>query len=273
MSAGKIPHYIDPDHPNYTRWKRSRDISVERGKFVKRIISFYKEPKNLIVLDIGSGFGGTVQNFMIDNTVYSIELDDYKLNLQPKHSSVKKFLMDATKLNFLEKFDLIILQDFIEHIESPEIFLKSISKLLKADGIIYLSTPNKFSIINFISDPHWGFPFISLLSRKAIKKFFIPLFRKSEVKRTDFAALLSLSELIKIFNDAGFDHKLHTKFGLETLFKNPEQIVWSDLHLFLIKVLKREWIQKLIYKFASDEINLLNKFITPTFYFILRKKR
>lgn len=272
MSAGNSPHYLDVNHPNYHRWKRSRDISFERGKFVKAILSHYKELSNLIILDVGSGFGGTVENFIGNgNIIYSVEMDEFKLNNQPEHPAVKKFLSDAFNLPFAEQFDIIILQDFIEHIEQPKNFFEYILNFLKEDGVIFLSTPNKFSILNFISDPHWGFPFVSLMSRKTIQKFFIPIFRKTEKHRKDIAELKSLKDLIKIFNEFELNFHLHTKFAVKTLFENPERIIWAELHLTLLKILRQLKLEKFLLNLANDRIGFVNKLLTPSFYFVLRR--
>ncbi len=271
MSNGNKPHYLNPKHPNYDRWKRSREIAIERGKFVKTVVEKYKTIKNLKILDIGSGYGGTIFNFIGNgNEIYSVEIDEFKLKHQPEDISIKKFLTDAYNLPFDEKFDLIILQDFIEHIENPHHFLSYIKTYLKEDGIIYLSTPNRLSIINILSDPHWGFPFISLCSRKIIKKIFLPFFRRSEMTRKDIAQLLSLKDLIRIFNDLNFEYTLNTKFATNTLFKNPQQIIWSNLHTSLFYFLKKLGLNNILIKLSNDKTGLINKYITPTFYITIK---
>lgn len=272
MSAGNRPHYLNSTHPNYKRWKKSREIAFERGKFVRKILEQYKNLSNLKILDIGSGFGGTIENFLNDNNeIYSVEIDQYKLTNQINHPSIKKFLSDANHLSFNEKFDIIILQDFIEHIENPANYIEYIRQYLKDDGIIYLSTPNKFSLINFISDPHWGFPFVSILSRKIIRKVFIPLFRKNEKHRKDIAELKSLKNLIKIFNQKGLDFQLHSRFAVKTLFENPEQVIWSELHLFILKFIKLLRLKNILISLANDKVGFVNKFLTPNFYFVLKQ--
>ncbi|MCX8056524.1 MAG: class I SAM-dependent methyltransferase [Ignavibacteria bacterium] len=273
MSVGNKPHYLNSSHPNFKRWKRSAEISFERGKFVKEILSQYKELSNLKILDIGSGFGGTIKNLIGNgNEIFSVEIDEFKLAQQINHPSVKKFCVDAFALPFKEKFDLIILQDFFEHIDRQTDFLKYISNYLNKDGLIYLSTPNRNSLINIISDPHWGFPIVSLLSRHTIKKFFIPIFRKIEKGRKDIAELKSLDTLIKIFQENDFKFILHTKFAVKVLLKNPEQIIWSDLHLSFLKIIKHLKLQNILLKIANDKVGFVNKYLTPTFYFVLTKK-
>jgi SAM-dependent methyltransferase len=167
-------------------------------------------------------------------------------------------------------FDLIIIQDVIEHLINTSEFYSEIKRVLKTNGYIYLSTPNKFSIFNIINDPHFGLPVLSFLKRKSIKKYFLKHFRKDDYSRKDIAQLLSLNELINLFNK-DFHISINTKFSVQELFKGNEGIVWSDFHLKLIalcKFIKLDWVIKRI---ANDKIGVLNKYFTPTFYIILNK--
>lgn len=274
LSTGNNPYYLNPQHPNFERWQRSFKTAFERGKFVKSLVEKFKPSNGLCILDVGSGFGGTIQNFLDEtNYIYSVEIDENKLKFQPDNQNLFKQKIDAFQLKFEEgKFDLIILQDFIEHMETPGEFINFISNFLKKDGIIYLSTPNKLSIINLISDPHWGFPLVSLFSRKLIKKIFIPLFRPLEKDRIGIAELISLKSLRKIFSEAELDYHLHTKFAAQEFFRNPHQFIWSDLHLFFFRILNYLKLEKLILKIVNNKAGFLNNFITPTFFFILKKK-
>ncbi len=178
---------------------------------------------------------------------------------------------DALTLPFNKNsFDLIILQDVIEHLPEITNLNKVLFDILKDDGIIFISTPNKFSLLNIISDPHWGMPIVSLLTREKIKKYFLRFFRKQDFVRNDIARLFSLNELKKIFEDK-FVLTLNTKFAVQKLFNGHKGIVWSSFHLFLLKIILSLKLDKLIVKITNDKFGLLNKYITPTFYLILKK--
>ena len=167
--------------------------------------------------------------------------------------------------------DIVILQDVIEHLPEKDNFPETIHHLLKDEGIVYLSTPNKFSIFNFLSDPHWGVPVISILSRKKIKKYFLRYFRKSEVTRKDIAELNSLNDLYKLF-DEKFKLQLYTKYSVKELFNGNKGIVWSNFHLRLVRMITFFKLNKILIKITNDKPGLLNRFFTPTFYLILKKK-
>lgn len=267
------PAWLDPSHPNYKRWERSRSLSLERGKFVRSVIEQKQKIKNLTVVDLGSGEGGTSKIFSEDNFVVSIDLSLIRLQRQ-NHSDFKfsKINADAIHLPFRSEFaDLIVIQDVIEHLTDIKSFYDEIKRILKPNGIIYLSTPNKLSFINFISDPHFGLPIISILKRLAIKKYFLKYFRKNDFNRNDIAQLLSLKELIKIF-DNDFNFELNTKFAVNELFNGNKGIVWSDIHLKLISFCRITGIDRVIKMIANNKTGIINKFINPTFYLILKKK-
>lgn len=292
------PAWLDESHPNFNRWKRAREVSVERGKFVSSIINQQLDTKDLSVLDLGSGEGGTSKVFSENNFIVSFDLSLIRLQRQissviskegfyptEKSSTNNKtrFLSSfemtkpelvngsALQLPFSNhSFDLIIIQDVIEHLTNTAVFYSEVKRILKTNGYIYLSTPNKLSIFNILNDPHFGLPVLSLLKRESIKKYFLKQFRIDDYNRTDIAQLLSLNGLINLFKN-DFEIKLYTKFSVRELFNGNKGIVWSDFHLKLIafcKLIKLDW---LLIKLANDKIGLINKYFTPTFYFVFKK--
>ena len=266
------PHaWLDKNHPNYERWKRAREISEERGKFVESVLSKEITLTGLCVLDLGSGEGGTAKVLSEKNEVVSSDISMDRL-LRQDNDQYKKVLGDSEHLPFSSaSFDVIIMQDVIEHLQSKRKIISSLHTLLKKNGIIYLSTPNKFSIFNVISDPHWGVPFISLLKRENIKKYFLGTFRRAETARKDIAELSSLNNLLRLFEDK-FEVKLFTSHSVKELFNGNKGIVWSNFHLKLVGAANKLKIGRLISLMANDKPGLVNKFFTPTLYMILINK-
>ena len=299
------PIWLDKSHPNFLRWKRARELSLQRGKFFHSVINQQLQTTNLTILDLGSGEGGTSKVFSDDNFVVSLDLSLIRLQRQKMHlilkesstclpdrqaeESVVKNPKDLSMANSFEmteqnlvnanalqlpftnqSFDLIIIQDVIEHLTDVIDLYSEIKRILKTNGSIYLSTPNKLSIFNFFNDPHFGLPIVSILKRESIKKYFLKYFRKDDYNRTDIAQLFSLNELINLFKN-DFHISINTKFSVRELFNGNKGIVWSNFHLKLItfcKLIKLDW---LLIKLANDKIGFLNKYFTPTFYFVLKK--
>jgi 2-polyprenyl-3-methyl-5-hydroxy-6-metoxy-1,4-benzoquinol methylase len=266
-----LPAWLDRSHPNFLRWEKSRKLALERGEFVKSIIEKHINCSELQILDLGSGEGGTSAILSRNNSVVSFDLSLIRLKRQKGKTNFPKINGDALNIPFKSnKFDLIILQDVIEHVSNVNLFVKNLKDILKTNGTIYLSTPNKFSLFNLIADPHWGLPIASVLKRDKIRKYFLKRFRGNEIDRKDIAQLLSLKDLKKYFSPE-FEITLKTKYSVQKLFEGNKGIVWSDFHLFLIRAAKSLYLDKMILKIANDTGGFINKFLTPTFYLILKR--
>lgn len=306
------PVWLDKSHPNFIRWKRAREIAVDRGKFVRSIVTQQYPVKNLTVLDLGSGEGGTSIVFSEDNSVISFDISLTRLQRQKEdviskeyankqsESSICHFDQREKSKSLIEEyfsledsfemtdknlingsalqlpftnnsFDLIIIQDVIEHLTELTDFYTEVKRVLKTNGVIYLSTPNRLSVFNFISDPHFGLPVVSILKRQSIKKYFLKHFRKNDYNRNDIAQLFSLDELLSLFK-TDFKISLHTKYSVREIFNGNKGIVWSNFHLNLITFCKSLKLDSLLIKIANDKIGFINKYFTPTFYFVFIKK-
>ncbi len=267
----EIPAWLNPGHPNYDRWARGRDLSRKRAEVVRKIISVVSSCQDLDILDLGSGEGGTSGLFAEQNRVISYDLSLLRLKRQKKYLP-DSGLVNGTSANLPfrnSSFDLVILQDVIEHVQERKLLVNELTRVLRYDGIIYLSTPNKYSAINILADPHWGIPLLSILKRSAIKIYFLRLFRREDMVRSDIAELLSLNELKKLF--AGYRLSLNTKEIVELLSKDPAGILWSSFHISIYKLLQKSGLFFILKKIANNDQGILNNLFTPTFYIILKK--
>jgi 2-polyprenyl-3-methyl-5-hydroxy-6-metoxy-1,4-benzoquinol methylase len=68
----------------------------------------------------------------------------------------------ASKTDFFDasldtqRFDVIIMSELIEHVPSPQRFLKRAEELLDADGVLYLTTPNFGSLARRVLGETWS---------------------------------------------------------------------------------------------------------------------
>ena len=272
MEVKAFQKEYDTGHPNYKRWQKAREISNERAKFVEKIISNEILPEGLLILDVGAGEGGTSQLLSQKNFVVSLEPKPERIRKIIDKDSLQPVMADTFKLPFKPgSFDLIILQDVMEHLIVSEELIEGWYKHLTENGIIYLSTPNRLSLLNIIADPHWGLPFLSLFKRDQIKKYFLKLFRKSDYQREDIAELLSLRNLYKLFSEK-YLIKVYTKLSVEHLLNGGKGLIWSNFHLGLVKLANLLGLKSLLINISNDKPGIINKFFTPTFYIILKKK-
>lgn len=90
-------------------------------------------------------------------------------------------------------FDLATLRMVAEHVENPDIFVRSLAKLIAGSGYIVILTPNKWAIASVFASilPH---KFHVLFARRLSEDVFPTCYRMN-TKR----------ELHRIFDDNGFD--------------------------------------------------------------------
>ena len=101
------------------------------------------------ILDIGCG-GGLLcepmsrlgaEVFGMDASKKNIEVA--KIHAKKSNLNIKYFCSSPEKFKSDLKFDVILNMEIIEHVEDVDFFLKSCSKFLKKNGIMFVATLNK----------------------------------------------------------------------------------------------------------------------------------
>jgi 2-polyprenyl-3-methyl-5-hydroxy-6-metoxy-1,4-benzoquinol methylase len=116
---------------------------LQRSSILINWLKKYTKSKNPKILECGCGVG-LYSKFLLDQgykNIIGIDINTKSLKFAEKFMKVKK--IDCEKMDFPEKtFDVIIALNIIEHLHSPDKFLRKIKRILKKDGICVLSTPN-----------------------------------------------------------------------------------------------------------------------------------
>jgi len=102
------------------------------------------------ILDIGC-YDGTLLSLIKNkkNNLYGLDASDYAVEkCRRKKIKIKQFFLNGQeKIPFKSSFfDLIIVGEIIEHIYDTDFFLEEISRLLKPNGYLLISTPNIASL-------------------------------------------------------------------------------------------------------------------------------
>ena len=108
-----------------------------------------RQLKNIKILDIGCG-GGLLSEPMcrLGADVTAIDASKRNINVAKLHAKKNNLKINYVcsspeKLREKNKFDVILNMEIIEHVEDVNFFLKSCSKLLKKNGIMFVATLNK----------------------------------------------------------------------------------------------------------------------------------
>ena len=138
------------------KFKPLHKFNPIRIKYIKEnIINNFKlknklKPlKGINILDIGCG-GGLLSEPMcrlganvtgIDASIKNIKIA--KLHAKKNKLNINYLFSSPEKLKIKKKFDVILNMEIVEHVEDIQFFLKSCSKLLKKNGIMFIATINK----------------------------------------------------------------------------------------------------------------------------------
>ena len=101
------------------------------------------------ILDVGCG-GGLLSEPLsrLGAEVFGIDASDNNIKIAKLHAkksnlNIKYFCSSPEKFKIKNEFDVILNMEIVEHVEDVDFFLKSCSKLLKKDGIMFVATLNK----------------------------------------------------------------------------------------------------------------------------------
>ena len=126
-------------------------ISYIKENIIKTFkLDYSKTPlKNIKILDIGCG-GGLLSEPMcrLGAKVTGIDASEKNIKIAKLHSKknnlqIDYFCSSPEKFNTINKFDVILNMEIVEHVDDVNFFLKSCSKLLKKNGIMFVATLNK----------------------------------------------------------------------------------------------------------------------------------
>lgn len=189
-------------------------------KILKKYIPDLKSKK---MLEIGCGCGN-VLNYLNQNGVYCEGADVHleALKFARKYTNKQLYQLDAKKIPFINKFDIIGMFDVLEHIKDEKRVISQIYKTLKPNGFLIITVPAS--------------PFLwSKLDEIAFHK-----------KR------YRISDLEKLFNECGF----------RTKWKNYFIFFLLPFLILSRKKLKKKCSIEKAHKFARNQFrlnNILNK--------------
>ena len=153
------------------------------------IIKYTKKIKGGKVLDIGCAYGLMLQKFSDYFQKFGVDVSKYAIGIAKKKlpSAIFQIGSAEEKLPFKEDFfDIILFNDVLEHLENPNFALKNIWRVLKKEGILYITTPN-----------------LNVVRKK--------IFRYADEKEHHIS-LFSHSSLISLLNAKGFKIVEHWTF-------------------------------------------------------------
>ena len=134
-------HMFNPIRIEYILQEISKHFQLDRKK--KDLL------KNLEILDIGCG-GGLMSEPMarLGGKVTGIDASEKNIKIASVHCEENNLKINylnksPEKLKEIEKFDVILNLEIVEHVDNLDLYLDSCKRLLKKNGLMFTATINR----------------------------------------------------------------------------------------------------------------------------------
>jgi len=165
------------------KYRAGREVERSSKRFTRDLLR--DEPPGL-VLDIGCGTGLNAQHIRdMGHTVQGVDISPVAIERFSKlgfHGKVGD-LVEGLPYDDSE-FDYVFASEVIEHVVDTKFFLVEVSRVLKANGVLILSTPNS---------SFWAFRVLSVLG-----------YTLTEMQHPGHVRFFSIRLLKRFLTDAGF---------------------------------------------------------------------
>ncbi len=189
-----LPSELDDVYNNY-RYEATIETAATLSKkevIAKRLISI---KPTLKVLDVGCGNGAWLDAFKnLGCQTYGTEYNEYQMRIAKSkgHIILEGGLFPQTLS--IDKFDVIIFTEVIEHILNPVPVLNHLNSLLIDGGHIFITTPNFSAIERVVLGGKWG-----MLCYPEHLGYFTPRTLHLALKNTGFTRVKMYTENVSIF--------------------------------------------------------------------------
>lgn len=148
------PYRFETDLNPVVRWFRDR-VQLAKVKDYKKYIK-----PDASIIEVGAGSGILIESLKrFGLPTWKLTANEFEMKrlqrLQGKgiHFAIGNFETIA----FTEKYDVIIMNQLIEHLYDPDAMLKRCKSLLNKDGLLIIETPNYLALDHTLfKNKYWG---------------------------------------------------------------------------------------------------------------------
>lgn len=265
---------------NFDTWKKLYVSEYDRGRYVTDTLREYVpafDPGDADVLDIGCGDGGALIAFAelgarcagIETNRKSIarariRAEEHGVSVAFQPASAEALPFDS------ESFDLVMLDNVLEHVGDREQTLREIHRVLRPGGILYAVTPKPLALYALWNDPHYDLAGLVLLPRKA-QIWYFERVRGGGKGSYDVGVIPTRRSARRLLKNAGFDlivspRELWIRY-LRYRISRPEEISAGIKRKVAQRVMRTEW------PFRNPLARWFWDVLVGSNYFIARKAR
>ena len=142
-SIARNIYNINNSIKEFDKFHKPREI--KKIKFIEKFLNF--ENKKVLESNCGSGI---LINYLKKKSSQTTGLDSNFYSNYVKRNGHNFFSSLSDILKEKKKYDIILSLSELEHKLNPDLFLKSLKKILKKNGYLVLRIPNYFNIYKFL---------------------------------------------------------------------------------------------------------------------------
>lgn len=198
---------------NFDTWKRLYAGEYPRGFLIMKTLKSYApefEVKGAAVLDVGCGDAGALIAFAEEGAVCAgIECFEASLERGAMRAEEHGVNIDLKKgvaesIPYADaRFDLVMLDNVLEHVGDRAKSLLEVRRVLKPGGLLYLVTPKPFSIYSLWNDPHYDMAGLVLMPRR-MQIWYFEQIRGGGTGTYDVGHIPTRRKLKQLLSAAGF---------------------------------------------------------------------
>lgn len=144
MNHEYYKEYYDLERNHW--WFKARERII--SNLIKKLISENNySAREISILNIGCSTGRSSEYLSEFGKVTSIEYDDFCCEFAREKTGLEIIHGSITELPFsVEKFDLVCAFDVIEHVKDDQLAVNEMKRVLKENGIIFITIPAFMSL-------------------------------------------------------------------------------------------------------------------------------
>lgn len=172
-----------------------RWLHTSRRDLIIRLINNATLENIQSAIEVGPGSGVYIPTLCTRcEEVTALDVELSHLNaiapFKKKYSNLSLVHKDLTEVGATSQYDLVVCSEVLEHVPNPALFVESLSISTKIGGVLILSTPQPFSIIELVCRIGLSKPLIKVV-RKIYGEPVLPTGHISLTSRTRILELLS----------------------------------------------------------------------------------
>jgi ubiquinone/menaquinone biosynthesis C-methylase UbiE len=202
------------DPGNFETWKNLYVSEYARGHYVVDTLQKYLpdlEIRGLAVLDVGCGDAGVPVAFA-EAGATAAGIDPHEASVERGRVRVAEHGVDVDlRLGVAEdlpygdaSFDLVILDNVLEHVVDQRRTLTEIRRVLRPHGLLYLVTPKPLALYSLWNDPHYDLAGLVLLPRR-LQIWYFERVRRGGAGTYDVGRIPTRWRLRRLLRRAGFE--------------------------------------------------------------------